>query len=461
MAHAAMKPTRRRFALGAGSLFFPFISRAQTARAAPQLERIVREVHAQVSAGEAFDFVAQLHSIDRWQVFAKFRQSAEYLQKKMTELGLRDVEVLPAPADGVSQFGWWTMPLAWDVKKATLEVIEPTPAAGMRVLCDYHREPASLIQWSGSTPPGGVTADVMELKSTRPADLAQAAVKGKMILVKVPADLSARGALKAALYKAAAAGVISDYTENEDLRDGHYWVNAWGDMGWGFTKTSSPLVGFSITPRQGEYLRGLLARGVKVRVRATVDTRYYSGAYYSVTGVIPGAGSDEEVLELGHGFELGAQDNSTGQAAMLEAIAAVNRAIESGRLPRPRRSIRILTFAEDYGSSQYVATHMERMKRTVGAMHMDVPAGNNDVLGAYSFGVTPDVARSYHDALVLRVAQTYYSAKQREGGPRGRGRVPLLGPYSPTSDTYMSDPMIGVPTIAARGSSGAYSGASQ
>ena len=60
-----------------------------------------------------------------------------------------------------------------------------------------------------------------------------------------------------------------------------------------------------------------------MRVRAVVDSRYYSGSYYSVTGVIPGSGSDEEVLELGHGFELGAQDNSTGQAGMLEAIAAV------------------------------------------------------------------------------------------------------------------------------------------
>jgi hypothetical protein len=439
--------------LAAGCMLAHSIALAQSPRPAPQLQKAVREVHAQVSAGEAFDFVAQLHSIDRWQDFSKFRESAEYLKKKMTELGLRNVEIEGAPADGVSQFGWWTMPLAWDVKAATLEIVEPAPAS-MRVLCDYQQEPASLIQWSGSTPPGGVTAEMTELRSGRVADIARLDVKGKMVLVKVPGDLSERGALKAALYKAGAAGILSDYTENEDLRDGHYWVNAWGDMGWGFTKTSSPLVGFSITPRQGEYLRGLLGRGVKVKVHAVVDARYYSGSYFSVTGVIPGDGSNEEVLELGHGFELGAQDNSTGEAAMLEAIAAVNRAIAAGRLPRPKRSIRILTFSEDYGSSHYVATHMDRMKRTVGAMHMDVPAGDNDVLGAYSFGITPDVSRSYHNALVMRVAETYYSGRQAEGGPRGRGRTPLLAPYSPTADTYMSDPMIGVPTVTARGSSG-------
>jgi hypothetical protein len=415
------------------------------AAASPPLETMVREIRREVRAGEAFDFTAQLHSIDRWEDFSRFRQSAEYLRNKMREIGLQDVELLPAPADGTSQFGWWTMPLAWDVKKATLELIEPTPPADMRVLCDYDQEPASLIQWSGATPSGGTTAEVVELDSTRVQDLKGLDVKGKMVLVEVPAGLSERGALKAALYKMGAAGILSDYTENRDLRDGHYWVNAWGDQGWGFIKSSSPLVGFSITPRQGDYLRGLLRRGVKVRVHAVAETRYYSGSYFSVTGVIPGSGSGEEALELGHGFELGAQDNSTGQAAMLEAIAAVNRAIEAGRLPRPRRSIRILTFAEDYGSSQYIATHMERMKRTVGAINLDVPAGNRDVLGTYSFSATPDVSRSYHDALINRIAEAYYG---------GRGRT-FLAPYSPNSDSYLSDPMIGVPTLAARGSSGA------
>ena len=127
-----------------------------------------------------------------------------------------------------------------------------------------------------------------------------------------------------ALFEAGAAGLISDVTENASLANSHYWMNAWGDAGWGFTKSSSPLVGFSIQPRHGAELRSLLARGARVRVRAVVDSRYYSGSYPYVTGVIPGA-SDEEVLALGHAFELGAQDNATGVAGMLEAAAALTR----------------------------------------------------------------------------------------------------------------------------------------
>src|ERR1035437_8446436 len=420
---------------------------AQTLRTDPHLAKLIEETRAEVNGSEALDFVARLYEKDRWANFAKFQESAEYLQKTMTEIGLRNVELLSAPADGVTQFGFWTMPLAWDVKQARLEIVEPAAPPDMRFLADYSKEPASLIMWSGPTPPGGLTAEVVELKPATLQQLRRLDVKGKMVLAEPPLDLGQRGALKSSLYKMGAAGMISDATENPDLTNSHYWMNAWGDYSWGFTKASSPLVGFSITPRQGAYLRNLLARGAKVRVKAVVDTRYYSGRYPYVTGVIQGSDSEEEVLELGHAFEPGAQDNSTGVAGMLEATAVLTRLIEAGKLPRPRRSIRILVMPEDYGSSAYIATHIERMKRTIGAINMDTPAGPYDETGGYSFAMNPDVNRSYQDALIMRVAENYYAGLQR--------RYPRWSRYRPTSDSYLSDPMIGVPTIAASGSIGA------
>ena len=77
-----------------------------------------------------------------------------------------------------------------------------------------------------------------------------------------------------------------------------------------------------------------------LRVRATVDSRYYEGSYPWVTGVVGASAGDEEVLLLGHTSEQGAQDNATGVAAMIEAVAACNRLIVEGKLARPRRSIR-------------------------------------------------------------------------------------------------------------------------
>jgi hypothetical protein len=163
--------------------------------------------------------------------------------------------------------------------------------------------------------------------------------------------------------------------------------------------------------------------------------------------VVPGTAFDEEVLELGHAFELGAQDNSTGAAAMLEAVATLTRLIDAGRLARPRRTIRILIMPEDYGSSAYIAAHPDRMKRTIGAINMDTPAGPYDETPGYTFAMNPDVSRSYQDALIMRIAENYYA-----GIPR---RFPRWMPYRPTSDSYLSDPTIGVPTLAAVGSSGA------
>lgn len=430
-------------------LFLVFLPlSAQTLQTDPQLTGVIEQVRSEVNGKEALDFVTRLYETDRWSTFSKFQESVAYLQRTMNEIGLRNVELLAAPADGVTQFGFWTMPLAWDVHQARLEIIEPEVLPEMRVLADYRKEPASLIMWSGPTPPGGVFAEVIELRAATLEGLKGLDVKGKMVLTEPPLDLAQRGALKAALYKMGAAGMISYATESPDLVNSHYWMNAWGDHGWGFTKASSPLVGFSITPRQGAYLRSLLARGVKVRVKAVSDTRYYSGRYPYVTGVIQGD-SEEEVLELGHAFEVGAQDNSTGVAAMLEAVAALNRLIQSGRLPRPRRNIRILVMPEDYGSSAYIATHMERMKRTIGAICVDTAAGSYETTGGYAFAMNPDVNRSYQDALIMRVAENYYA-----GIPR---RFPRWAPYRPTSDSYLSDPMIGVPTIAASGSSGSIS----
>lgn len=407
----------------------------------------VQKIRSEVNGTEAYDFVLRLYATDRWADFARFQETAARLRDTMTAIGLRDVELLSAPADGVTQFGFWTMPLAWDVREAKLEIVEPAAPAEVRVLADYSREPASLIMWSGPTPPGGIVAEVVELRPATLEALARVDVKGQMVLSDPPLDLAQRGALKAALYRAGAAGLMSYATESPDLVNSHYWMNAWGDAGWGFTKSSSPLPGFSITPRNAAWLRDRLARGEKVRVRAVADTRYYSGQYPYVTGVIPGTEPGEEVLELGHAFELGAQDNSTGVAAMLEAVAALRRLIDAGKLPTPRRSIRVLAMPEDYGSSAYIASHMERMRRTIGAICVDTAAGPYDETGGYAFAMNPDVSRSYQDALIMRIAEAYYA-----GIPR---RFPRRLPYRPTSDSYLSDPMIGVPTLAASGSSGA------
>jgi hypothetical protein len=294
--------------------------------------------------------------------------------------------------------------------------------------------------WSGSTPPEGVSAEIVELTATAEAEILKQDLRGKLVLTRVnPANI------KWLLVKAGALGAVNAFTENPSLRDGRQWINAWGDNGWAFTRRSTPLLSFSITPRQAELLRKLLRDGSPVRVMARVDTRYYAGKYPYVTAVIPGA-SNEEVMTIGHSSEQGAQDNATGVSAMLESVATLNRLIRSGKLAVPRRNIRILTMGEMYGSMHYVATHRDRVERTVAAMCLDTPASPYELPGTeYSFYMNPHSGASYVDAFILKVAEAYL--------PKA-GRQWHAMPFTPGTDSYLGEPMVGIPTTWAYSGTG-------
>ena len=196
------------------------------------------------------------YSTDHWFTFPKFEETALYLKQRLEQSGLEQVEVGGAKADGETQAGFWTMPLAWDVEQARLEMIEPEHS----LLCDYQSVPASLGMWSGPTPKNGITAEIVDITKTPWTD-----VKGKLVLT----DKNSAG-YKHRLVKYGALGAVNGFSENPALRDGRQWINAWGDNGWGFTKASTPLLSFSITPRQAEHIRTLLAEGKKVKVHAVV-----------------------------------------------------------------------------------------------------------------------------------------------------------------------------------------------
>jgi hypothetical protein len=412
-------------------LLLPFAT-ALAADAAPALETVLERVRAGYRSDDAMRVMRDVYSTDRDFTFPRFHQTAEYLKKKMHEAGLAKVEVVNTPADGVTQVGYWTMPLAWDARSARLEILDESVPAASRVLADYRRVPASLGMWSGPTPPAGVTAEIVEIKKADVRNLDKMDLRGKLSLTEEnPANL------KWLLVRAGALGAINTFTENPDLRDGRQWINAWGDDGWAFLKRSAPLLCFSITPRQAELVRGLLARG-PVRVKAVVDTRYYSGSYPYVTGVIEGTGP-EEVLTLGHTSEQGAQDNATGVAATLEALATLRRLIAAGSLPRPKRSIRVLSMGEMYGSMHYVQNHRDRIRRTVAAMCVDTPAASYDLPGTeYTFYMNPHVAKDFTDAFILKVASQHLTTVKRPWHEKE---------FTTGTDTYLAEPMVGIPTV--------------
>ncbi len=408
---------------------FLLFAPALAAQPAPSLAAVIGHVRAGYRSADAMQVMREVYASDRFFTFPRFRATSDYLKRRMQDAGLSDVQVIDAPADGVTQVGYWTMPMAWDVKAARLEILDTTLPAADRILADYDRIPSSLGMWSGPTPPEGVTAEVVEVKR---ADLPRRDLHGKLALTEEnPANI------KWLLVKAGALGAINTFTENPALRDGRQWINAWGDDGWAFTRRSTPLLSFSVSPRQAALVRGLLARG-PVRVKATVDSHYYSGPYPYVTAVVVGTGP-EEVLTLGHTAEQGAQDNATGVAATFEALATLQRLIAAGTLPKPKRSIRVLSMGEMYGSMHYLAHNPERVRRTIAAMCVDTPAASYDLAGTeYTFYLNPHVAKDFTDAFILKVAGEYLPKVHRPWHER---------PFITGTDTYLAEPMVGIPTV--------------
>jgi hypothetical protein len=383
-----------------------------SAAAAADMQRLVATVRDAADTDRMMRRMRAIYERDRWFTFPKFQETIDYLAEDLRVNGIATVEKLGAPADGKTNVGFWIMPMAWDVTDAQLEVIAPERL----MLANYKAVPASLGMWSGATPPGGVEAELVEW-----ADSAE--IRGKLVLT--PKNSAG---LKWQLARRGALGAVNTFTENPKFENDRQWINAWGDNGWAFTKNDTPLLSFSITPKQAAAVRTMLAQG-KVRVRAQVNARFYDGLYPYLTALLPGT-SREEVLALAHTAEQGANDNATGVAAMVEALVLLRELVESGKLPRPARGIRILAMPEIYGSMHYITAHRERIRNTVAAICLDTPAGPE-----YDIHLNPGMAKSYVDDLALRLAALAFKRPWKAAA------------FRPGTDTFLADPMIGVPTV--------------
>ena len=107
---------------------------ALSAGSNPRFEKTLDEIRANLKPEEAMRIMGRVYATDRYFTFPRFEQTAAYLKDEMRTLGLRNVEIVNAPADGITQVGFWTMPLAWDAKSARLEILDVTVPPGERIL---------------------------------------------------------------------------------------------------------------------------------------------------------------------------------------------------------------------------------------------------------------------------------------------------------------------------------------
>ncbi len=395
-----------------------------------------------VSGERCFRYVEGIHSTDRWFNFRMFEKTAGFCAEQMEKAGLSEVELLPLRADGRTPYGDWVIPKAWDARKGVLKIV--SPSVEDPILADYEKIPQSLVMYSAPTPAGGISAEVIIVDD--PKNVEPESVKGKIIFTSA---LKPQALVDLAL-KGGAVGIVSDFfpmyegirDSRQDVYDAVRWENAFKAP-----VNDSCLFAFSLSPRKGDYLRELVKKceqsGEKLVLSAEVQTEFYDGVCYTVSGLIPGCDpSGEEVFIYGHLYEPGANDNASGCATILEIATALNKAINDGRLPRPRRGIRFAMGWECGGSMGYVHAHPDRVEKTVAAMVCDMVGASEKDRADYHLWHNTLSNWSYTDTLILALEREY----RRFSGDNGYKTV--IDRFSIATDNILSDPIFGMPTAA-------------
>ena len=298
--------------------------------------------------------VEELAPIPRSPASQGFDTALDYIHEKLRRGGFTHLQT--GPADGAPPasappaytfvisdsigYGLW-MPIS-----ARLEI---EGSEGF-VVADTRITLAALALNSKSTPPEGVIAQIYNLgNGTYPQeyegiDVTRAIVYGRRPL---------RDIYRAAVVERGALGVISSAAPVWQGTDDNPALVAVGSVGpEGF--------GFKISPEGAARLEGAIARGGgSVRARATVNTTLMEGGILrTLVAEIPGSEIPLERVALIAPFSTpisGAADIS-GAAVLAEAAVALCRAIEDGRVERPRRGIIFVWGAALMGSTT-LTTH--------------------------------------------------------------------------------------------------------
>jgi hypothetical protein len=319
---------------------------------------LMDEIVGEASGETAFNNVMAMCGFPRDRRSAEYAGTfaeAQYVLDRLTEYGLAEAAILRYPGGE-----------SWDGVKGELWVVKP----GREKIASYRDLTAMLATGSSAA---DVTAELVWVEEGEAKDFEGLDVKGKVLLTSG----SGGPVHNIGCLKHGAAGVVS-FASPRPLFDplSIPWSGLYGRGGAGETRFA-----FLIPPRDGVVLRDRLRRGEKITVRAVVEAKTEKADYQDIVAAIPGTDAGaEEVIVTAHIFEgyamFGANDNSTGTSAILEAARTLQTLIAEGRLPRPKRTIRFLWIPEFSGTIPYVKAEAARMSRTLCDINLDMVGGD-------------------------------------------------------------------------------------
>jgi carboxypeptidase Q len=289
--------------------------------------------------------------------------------EKMKAIGLENVHMES-----------WQLFRGWTRISADAEIVAPL----------HRRVMVDSLGWVGSTVPGGVEAQIVEVNSFNLENEMKenaAAWRGKVLLVIHKGTPPADGAVAFAKFgdflKAAhAAGAVAVIGGQGGGKAAGMHLTHTGVLGFD-SFYEIPVV--SMAAEDQEQIERYIERGIFVRLKINVQNRVSPGPVNSanVVGEIRGTEHPEQIIVVGGHLDSwdlasGSTDNGCGTTTTLGAAEAI---MKSGY--KPRRTIRFVLFTGEEqgldGSFAYVKTHKDEMANHVAAVVLD--NGQGPVVG--------------------------------------------------------------------------------
>jgi hypothetical protein len=297
-----------------------------------------------------------------------YHAAVAYVQEKIDEYGLQEVEVERFLSDGFKTYLRWRSPVGWKVRDAELWMVEPH----RDLLARYSDVAVSLMPYSNGGKAAGELIDVGRGISDK--DYEGKDVRGKFVLANGPGGSVHRQAV----IKRGALGVVC-YPSDRERRKAYPDLIEMARLSPTGEERSKTTFGFSISQRQADRIKALMNQGKKVKLDAWVDAELIDGEMPVLTAAIKGSRfPDQEIILMAHldHYRPGANDNASGSAALMEMARTIKALIKRGELNPPLRTIKFMWLPEYHGTMAYLSQHPEISEKALVGINMDMVGAN-------------------------------------------------------------------------------------
>lgn len=414
---------------------------------------VVNKIYSACNGDKTHKVMKQIAGFHRIQASKGYRQAADAVSNILSQQGVLH-EIKSYPADLKTYCFTQKMFREWNCREGWLDITFPWKER----VASFSIEEMSLIQRSASGDFSGEDIEIVYIPNECSPEKFEENISGKIIFVENGFDRW----ISKMMEENAAAIITVSMPEIKPVRVGmsedSRLKNAHANLSFHhYTRESeNSLRGFAITPSAGKKLKEACLQlekdGKKPTARFKVESTIENGTVENVEVWIPGE-TEEEVLMTAHLCHprSSVNDNASGAACAMEAMCVLKELIESGEMPKPKRTIKLLLIPEFTGTYAYLSENEARLSKIVGGFNMDMVAGRQDGnAGPLIIVDTPDCAHSFSGDL----GEMIFQGLSREcvfGGDKVY--VPLFSamrvPFVFGSDHYiLSDPTVDIPCVA-------------